>query len=207
MKLPNRLFFILLIGLTSLFLTACESSEEKEIRRLQLEKLRLDTQLQNQRLEEEAENRKKAQAAELALKLAEERRLEEERLERIAAQQAEQERVRKSNAEQFVRRRAEYRVAAIAKPLLGNDPSISVVSHDCNDLDCAFNAVVKIYYKGGFSGDSLSIGGKLVRRSNGTEYFQYDQVPTDIIGRLAMIGMPEEKLKLFASGNAFLEWN
>lgn len=153
------------------------------------------------------EQRKKAQAAELALKLAEERRLEDERQARLAAQLAEREAERKSNIEQFVKRRAEYRVAAIAKPLLGNDPSISVVSHDCNDPEGTFNAVVKIYYKGGFSGDSLTIGGKLVRRGNGSEYFQYDQVPTDIIGRLAMIGTPEEKLKLLASGNAFLEWN
>lgn len=192
--------------LLSAALSACESNEEKEIRRLQLEKLRLDTQMQNQRMEEEAERRSQERQAQIAAKQAEERRLEQERLERIAAQQAEQERIRHDNANQFVRQRAEYRLAAIVKPLLGNDPSISVINHDCADANGNFNAVVKVHYKGGISGDSLSFGGKLVRRNDGSEYFQYDQVPTDIIGRLTMIGMPEEKLKLLASGNAFLEW-
>ena len=90
---------------------------------------------------------------------------------------------------------------------MGADPSASVISHDCQKSGGPFSASVKAYYKGGLSGDSLSITGKLVRRNNGSEYFIYDPMPPEILGRLRIIGMPDDKLKLLADGDAQIEFD
>ncbi len=189
-----------------LLLVACESAEDKEIKRLQLERLRMETQLQTQKLNQEQIRAAKEEEARIAYMKAEAERIEREKQIQLAAEQAERDRVRHQEADRFVSNRAEYRVGEIARPLLAKDPSISVVSHDCQQTNGSFTAIVKINYHGGFSGDSLSVGGKLVRNSEGKEHFQYDPIAPDIIGRLAMIGLPDDKLKLLASGQAFLNW-
>lgn len=196
----------LCIALSVLLLIACESAEDKEIKQLQLERLRMETQLQTQKLNEERVRAAKEEDARIAYMKAEAERIEREKQLQIAAEQAERERVQHQEADRFVHNRAEYRVGEIGRPLLAKDPSISVVSHDCQQTNGSFTAIVKISYLGGFSGDSLSVGGKLVRNSDGKEHFQYDPIAPDIIGRLALVGLPDDKLKLLASGQAFLNW-
>lgn len=180
--------FSLLITFVSFLVAGCKSAEEKELERLQTEQLKMEIQA-------------KIDQANLA-----QQRAEQERLEILAAKKAEEERQRREDAEKFVQARAEYRLAEIIRPLLGSDPSISVISHDCTLAGSSFTATVKVYYRGGISGDSLSVGGKLVRKSDGNEYFQYDQVSPEILGRLAMVGMDEKTLKLMARGEAYLEF-
>ena len=220
-RLSNMAAFALLAAC----LVACDSAEDKELKRLQLEKIRLETALQAQRLvsekakSEQEDRTRLAQAkaeedrinrerdAQAALQKAEAERLERERLDRIREQQAQEMRERTERANQYVRSRAESRVAKIASVLLGADPSVSVSAHDCSQSGGPFNATIKVFYKGGISGDSLSVSGKLIRKSDGTEAFRFDPPSPDIIGRLSMIGMPKDKIELLVNGNAWLEFD
>jgi hypothetical protein len=188
-------------------LPGCESSEEKELRRLQIEKLRLETELQNQRLTAEKSRQEQEEASRVALMQAETERLEQQRREEREAQARRESQAQADAINSFVSSRADFRVANITGPLLGADPSASVISHDCQKSGGPFSASVKAYYKGGLSGDSLSITGKLVRRNNGSEYFIYDPMPPEILGRLRIIGMPDDKLKLLADGDAQIEFD
>ncbi|MBL8386645.1 MAG: hypothetical protein JNK17_00260 [Hydrogenophaga sp.] len=212
--------------------SGCESSEEKELKRLQLEKARLEVQLQTQKLnqdkerseQEERQRKEKAiqeeqqrrerteqeERAKIALMKAEAERIEREKAQQIAAQQEEERRHRADQADKFVRARAEYRLPQIVRPLMGTDPTISVTSHNCSESGGSFTATTKIGYKGQFSGDSFMVSGKLTRRPNGEEYFQFDPVSAEIIGRLALIAQGDqellEKLRLLAAGKVYLEW-
>lgn len=188
-------------------LPGCESPEEKELRRLQIEKLRLETEMQNQRLAAEKSRQEQEAASRIALMKAETERLQQQQREEREAQERREELARTDAANAFVGSRADFRVASITGPLLGADPSASVISHDCQKSGGPFNANLKAYYKGGLSGDSLSITGKLVRRENGSEYFVYDPMPPEILGRLRIIGMPDDKLKLLANGDAQIEFD
>ena len=188
-------------------LPGCESSEEKELRRLQIERLRLETEMQNQRLAAEKSRQEQEEASRVALMQAETERLEQQRREEREAQARRESQAQADAINSFVSSRADFRVANITGPLLGADPSASVISHDCQKSGGPFSASVKAYYKGGLSGDSLSITGKLVRRNNGSEYFIYDPMPPEILGRLRIIGMPDDKLKLLADGDAQIEFD
>jgi hypothetical protein len=188
-------------------LPGCESTEEKELRRLQIERLRLETEMQNQRLAAEKSRQEQEEASRVALMQAETERLEQQRREEREAQARRESQAQADAINSFVSSRADFRVANITGPLLGADPSASVISHDCQKSGGPFSASVKAYYKGGLSGDSLSITGKLVRRNNGSEYFIYDPMPPEILGRLRIIGMPDDKLKLLADGDAQIEFD
>jgi hypothetical protein len=214
-----------LLALLLFAVVGCETADDKELKRLQLERMRLETALQSQKLvsekarseqedrtrlalmKAEEERLIREREASLALQRAETERMEREKNDRVREQQAQETLARADQANSFVKSRAEIRVAKIASVLLGADPSVSVSTHDCARSGAAFTAALKVFYKGGISGDALSVTGKLVRNGDGSETFRYDPLPPEILGRLTFIGMPKDKLELFARGDAWLSFD
>lgn len=227
LKMSTKIFCYAtrIILITSILISGCDSAQDKELKRLQVEKLRLETELQNQKLvaeksqaERDEQERKLAQkmrveqiereqAAQIALQEAETKRLQAQQFQEERENREREDRERQYAANNFVKSRADYRVARIVGVLSGTDPSATVISHNCNQSGCNFKAAIRVNYRGGFSGDALSFNGVLTHNSDGSEYFSYDPLPPDIVGRLKFIGVSDEKLSLLINGKAVITFD
>lgn len=101
-----------------------------------------------------------------------------------------------------VQRRAQYIVGS----LFGQQPTVTIVDHNCPRPNYPFIATVEISYKSNMSPNDFLIKGQFFTKITGGEYFLYEPVSVKIIEQLAMIGLPEATLQLLSMGQAKMEW-